>query len=168
MNPPVGWNLPGAASGAAPASADVAGLPPAMNLPAVEVQENAAQVHDANGPQENIRLAAGAPQAITAPRILTFSQYYSDQSRDPYHRNYQRIMTRFDPSQPAALPSATLYQQVVNIGSTVPQAYLFCDATLAGPRIYCVHLINRYVGALDGDITPWDNQSFGCLGEVVH
>jgi len=168
MNPPVGWNLPGAAPGAAPALAEIIGLPPAANLPAVEVQGNVAQVPDLNGPQENVRLGAGAPQALTAPRTLTFAQYYSDPSKDPYHRSYQRIMTRFDPSQPAALPSDMLYQQVVNIGSTVPQAYLFCAATLAGPRIYCIHLISRYVGALDGDTTPWDNQSFGCLGEVVH
>ncbi len=125
MNLHVGCNLPGDAPGAAPALAGLAGLPPAMNLPTVDVQENAAQVHNANGPQENARLAAGAPQAITAPRILTFAQYYSEQTKDPYHRNYQRIMTRFDPSQPAAIPSATLYQQVANIESNVPQAYLF-------------------------------------------
>jgi len=160
MNQHLGWDLPGNAPGAAPALAGLAGLPPAMDIPAVDIQENAAQVHNADGPQENARPAAVAPQAITAPWILTFTQYYSNQSKDPYHCNYQRIMTRFDPSQPAAIPSATLYQQVVSIGSNVPQAYLFCAATLAGPRIYCIHLLSRYIGALDGDTTPWDNQSF--------
>jgi hypothetical protein len=87
MNHLVGWNLPGTTPGAAPALADVAGIPPAVNLPAVEVQANAAQGPEANGPQENVRLAAGAPQAITAPRTLTFLQYYTLSSQLPAHHD---------------------------------------------------------------------------------
>jgi hypothetical protein len=102
-------------------------------------------------------------------RLTTFAQYYNEDTKDPYSRNYEHIMSRFDASLPDALPSARLFQQVVGLGSRVPQADSFCAVTPNGfPRVYCTHAPSQYIDALDGKITPWDNQSFGFLGEIVH
>jgi hypothetical protein len=49
-------------------------------------------------------------------------------------------------------------------------AYLCC-ATLypnGRPKVYVLHTLSRYPPtALDGTVTPWDNQLFGCLGDQV-
>jgi len=59
-------------------------------------------------------------------------------------------MSHFDASLPDAFPSARLFQQVVGLGSRVPQAYVFCAATLNGfPRVYGTHAPSQYIGALD-------------------
>jgi hypothetical protein len=60
-----------------------------------------------------------------------------------------------------------LFQQVVSIGESSPQAYLFCANTAAEPRIYCTHAPCRYISSLDGTPTPWDNKSFAFLGDLV-
>jgi len=74
-------------------------------------------------------------------------------------------MSHFDASLPDAFPSARLFQQVVGLGSRVPQAYVFCAATLNGfPQMYCTHAPSNTLAPW----TPWDNQSFGLLGEIVH
>jgi hypothetical protein len=78
-------------------------------------------------------------------------------------------MTRFDASIPNAPQGQTLYEQVVNRGGQTPQAYLCCAASWDGNmRIYCVHCPSKFLGALDGATTPWDDRSFGFLGEVMH
>jgi hypothetical protein len=48
-------------------------------------------------------------------------------------------MAHFDAAAPGAVTGATLFQQVVGQGSTLPQAYLYCANTINGPRIYCTH-----------------------------
>jgi len=101
------------------------------------------------------------------PRTLSFAQLYGDESKDPCHRVYTRIMNRFDAERPDALPSAVLYNQVVGLGGTTLQAYLICAHAAQGPRIYCLHTPGRYVEALDGTSTPWDNNSYAFLGEVI-
>jgi hypothetical protein len=100
-------------------------------------------------------------------QIRTFLQFYNDESKDPCHRRYERIMRRFDADRPDAPDSATLYQQVVNLGGSTPQAYLLCAETSQGPRIFCVHFPCKYVGALDGEATRWDDKSFAFLGDLV-
>jgi hypothetical protein len=100
-------------------------------------------------------------------RITTVTQLYNQDESDPYHRDYTRIMTRFNAALPNAVPSATLYQQVVSRGGQTPQAYLFCADTLEGPRVYCIHCPSKFLGALDGTETPWDDSSFGFLGDVI-
>jgi hypothetical protein len=62
----------------------------------------------------------------------------------------------------------TLLQQVLNASGSVPQAFLCCGTTANGPQIFCVHFPSRYVGAIDGTVSIWDNMSFVFLGEVVH
>jgi hypothetical protein len=55
----------------------------------------------------------------------------------------------------------------VGLGGTTLQAYLICAHSAQGPRIYCLHTPGRYVEALDGTSTPWDNKSYAFLGEVI-
>jgi hypothetical protein len=112
-------------------------------------------------------LAAGGVLPATNARLTTFRQFYSDATKDPCGGRYDRIMARFDASRVDALPSATLMSQVVGLGSATPQAYLLVASTSQGPRIYCAHLPSRFFGALDGTATPWDNQAFAFLGDVV-
>jgi hypothetical protein len=123
-------------------------------------------------PADAIRGGAGiAPPVVPiqadAARIMTFTQYYSDPMKDPYHGNYERVMARFNAEAPGAQPPDTLLQQVVSLGGNVPQAYLCCANTANGPKIYCSHLPCKYVTALDGKPTLWDEQSFAFLGDVV-
>jgi len=107
------------------------------------------------------------PIQADATRITTFTQYYSDPTKDPYHGNYERVMARFNAEAPGAQPPASLFQQVVSLGGNVPQAYLCCANTAQGPKIYCSHMPCKYVTALDGTPTLWDEQSFAFLGDVV-
>jgi hypothetical protein len=44
-----------------------------------------------------------------------FSQFYSEETKDPCGGRYDRIMARFDASRVDALPSATLMSQVVGL-----------------------------------------------------
>jgi hypothetical protein len=59
---------------------------------------------------------------IAALPIKNFAQFYSDESKDPCNRRYDRIMQRFDASHREAPGSAALYEQVVNLDGNVPQA----------------------------------------------
>jgi hypothetical protein len=74
-------------------------------------------------------------------------------------------MERFDPELNAT-SHVTLLDQAVASGP-VPQAYLCCIRRQNQVRVVCVHLPSRFVGALDGQVTPWDELHFACIGEVV-
>jgi hypothetical protein len=76
-------------------------------------------------------------------------------------------MKRFDANRQGAVPSATLYQQVVNSGGSVLQAYLCCSRVATGTRIFCLHLPTQFISSLDGASTPWDNKSFAFKGEAI-
>jgi len=126
------------------------------------------------GPGANVPLAAQlmpplpvAPALAPPVRVTSFAQLYGDASKDPCHRRYERVMTRFDAAQLNAPASAALLQQVVSLGENTLQAYLFCANTTVEPRIYCAHSPSRYVSSLEGIPTPWDNQSFAFLGDLV-
>jgi hypothetical protein len=53
------------------------------------------------------------------------------------------------------------------VGGEVPQAYLCCGVTNNVPKIYCLHMPARFVAALDGMTTEWDDLSFAFLGGIV-
>jgi hypothetical protein len=57
-------------------------------------------------------------------RHQDFSAFYRDETLDPCHRSYERIMERFDP-EVNATSHVTLLDQAVASGP-VPQAYLCC------------------------------------------
>jgi hypothetical protein len=105
--------------------------------------------------------------AAQGQRINNFLQLYNDERQDPCQRNYERVMRRFDASLPGAIASDLLFEQVVGVGGSTPQAYLFCTSTVAGPRIYCAHSPSKYVEAVDGTVSRWDGQSFAFIGDVV-
>ncbi len=102
-----------------------------------------------------------------APQVRTFAQFYSEAANNPSARNYARIMERFDPAHPDAPDSMILHQQVVNSGERTPQAYLCCIDPGTGPCIYCFHFPSKYINALDGTATQWDDRSFAFLGDLV-
>jgi len=117
--------------------------------------------------------AAGPPaapllRAVAAGRpVVTFSQLYSNEGEDPFQRNYERVMQRFDADRDDAVTSAALFQQVMGLGGNVLQAYLCCGQSPVGPKVFCLHLPTRFVSALDGTPAPWNDLSFTFLGEVV-
>jgi hypothetical protein len=76
-------------------------------------------------------------------------------------------MQRFDANRQGAIPSTTLYQQVVSSGGSVLQAYLCCSRVVTGTRIFCLHLPTQFISSLDGAPTPWDNKSFAFKGEAI-
>lgn len=95
----------------------------------------------------------------------TFSQLYSDQTLDPCHGQYAHIMHQFNPAHPKAIQGNLLMDQALGLG-TVPQAYLCCASSRCGTWVYCIHTPSRLTGALDGDITPWNNNLYAFLGEL--
>jgi hypothetical protein len=100
-------------------------------------------------------------QTTPALRYRSFAQYYSDADVD-----FDRILQRFDPDSPTVVQGPVLLDQVLNSG-LIPQAYLCVPATHRGPRVYCLHLLPRYPSSLDGQVTPWDNNLYAYLGDVV-
>ncbi len=105
--------------------------------------------------------------ALPGTQVCTFAQLYDDASKDPFKRNYERIMERFDPDRNDAVRSDVLFQQAVSLGGTTLRAYLCCGITLNVPKIYCVHMPTKFVAAMDGTATPWDDHSFAFLGDLV-
>jgi hypothetical protein len=100
-------------------------------------------------PAERIPRIAPAPELNVAARPpSTFSQLYSDKTKDPSYGRYQRLMARFDADAANAVLGATLLQQVVHLGGTVPQAYLCCGRRVAGPRIFCLHMPKAFIESL--------------------
>jgi hypothetical protein len=75
-------------------------------------------------------------------------------------------MHRFNPEINNTISYIILMEQAVGSGP-VPQAYLCCAQHQQQTTIYCLHLPSKYIGALDGQQTPWDNRVFVFLGEVT-
>ena len=112
--------------------------------------------------------ALGAiPPALQPRPHATFTQLYSDESKDPCNHIYDRLMAHFDAMHVNVGPSNTLCQQAVSCGGSILQAYLCGSHTVNGPRIYCDHIPSHFIGALDGSPMLWDDLSFAFLGEVV-
>jgi hypothetical protein len=116
----------------------------------------------------------GGPGGIPLQQALpeqqkarTFLQFYEDTTKDPCNGDYSRIMQRFDPESPTVIAAELLLEQALGSVGTQHQAYLCCSSTRRGPRIFCVHLPSRFVGALDGRTTPWDNNCYAFLGDVT-
>jgi hypothetical protein len=106
-------------------------------------------------------------QMPAAPKHRNFRQFYDDGTKDPCNGDYARIMSRFDPEVAPAVASEVLLEQAVGSRSDVHQAYLCCTATRRGPRIFCILLLSRFTSALDGRVTPWDNNLYAFLGDVT-
>jgi len=52
--------------------------------------------------------------------------------------------------------------------TSLPNTYLCCAAITPGrSRVYVVHKLSKYPRAFDGRESPWDNQVFGLLGDVM-
>jgi PAS domain-containing protein len=131
------------------------------NLPGLIPPPALAPIPGNAGPIPHYPVASGS-------RANSFSQVYADEALDPCSRNYQGVMTRFDANRPDAINSVDLFAQVIGLGDNQLQAYLICGISVGlGPRIYCLHLPTKFLPALDGRSSPWDNLSFAFLGEVV-
>jgi hypothetical protein len=61
------------------------------------------------------------------------------------------------------IPALRLMEQCVASAGSVPQAFL-CTRNF---RIYCVHNLSKFLPALNGTVTPWDDGIFGFLGELT-
>lgn len=116
-------------------------------------------------PQQN--LPQGNNNLTLEPRARTFLQFYQDTTKDPCQGDYGRIMQRFDPEHAASIAAEVLFEQAMGAGGTSHQAYFCCASTRRGPRVYTIHLPSRFVSALDGRTTPWDNSCYAFLGDVT-
>jgi hypothetical protein len=75
-------------------------------------------------------------------------------------------MDRLDPETNQAVTPLILLEQAVRVGP-VPQAYLCCALQQQQVRVYCVHLPSKYISTIDGQVTPWDGNSYAALGEIT-
>lgn len=133
-----------------------------MNPPAIPQQPGQAPPIIPQPPQ------GPAPGILTAQALPhnSFASYYSDETKDPFHVSYGAILHRFDVSGPEAIDAATLQQMALG-KSTVPNAYPCCASLNGTPRIYILHMPSKYIPALDGRVTLWDNKVFCFLGELL-
>jgi hypothetical protein len=81
------------------------------------------------------------------------ASFYRDESLDPCHGVYARIMDRFDPEVNRAISHDMLLEQAVRAGA-VPQPYLFCAVRQQQLHIYCLLLPSKFTRALDGQNPP--------------
>lgn len=150
----------------------MAHLPPAIvdqgRLPMLAAVQGIPPAPAAQGlAPHGIAAQAAAVQGIE--NCKTFSELFSNEERDPYSRQYARIMNRFATDQPNAVAAEELLRQVVDLGGNQLHAYLCCGDTngFNGPRIYCLHFPTRFLSALDGQRSMWDQANFAFLGEAV-
>jgi len=129
----------------------------------------AAQVPQERQARESSETPGSSAGTRVPSKYTTFNQLYTDDSRDPCSRRYERIMSRFSADIPNAVTANALFNQVINLGSAQLQAYLCCSEGIGGrgPRIYCVHTPTRYVASLDGTSSAWDDLCFAFLGDLV-
>ena len=112
--------------------------------------------------------AAVAPQVMPlAGKPRTFLELYQDGQRDPCQGRYTQIMARFNPEVQDPVAANTLWDQALGTPPHIPQAYCCCGLSRRGIRIHCLHMPSRFVGALDGRVTPWDGTAFAFLGDVI-
>jgi len=128
-------------------------LPPPgpANLPQLPAPDNI--------PQPGLATAPGA-------RHLTFASLYGDETLDPYRGDYSRVMDWLDPETNQAVTPLILLEQAVRAGP-VPQAYLCCALQQQQVRVYCVHIPSKYISTIDGQVTPWDGNSYAALGKIT-
>jgi len=101
-------------------------------------------------------------------RHVSYSTLYSDAERDPFRHSYGAILNRFDAMVEEPVAAETLLEMTLG-NPTVPLTFLCCSA-VHNPntyKIYLVHTLSKYVPALDGRATPWDNRYFCFLGDVL-
>ncbi len=67
---------------------------------------------------------------------------------------------------PDSLDADTLQQMALG-NPAAPNAYLCCISLNGSPRIHVVHTPSKYIPALDGRVTQWDNKLFCFLGELM-
>jgi hypothetical protein len=109
-----------------------------------------------------------APQVMPlAGKPRTFLELYQDGQRDPCQGRYAQIMARFNPEVQEPVAANTLWDQALGTPPHIPQAYFCCGLSRRGIRIHCLHMPSRFVGALDGRVTPWDGTAFAFLGDVI-
>jgi len=127
-------------------------------------------VQPGNAAQPDAQLIGGAmvgQQVVNQGQAATFQGLFSDPARDPCQGDYGRIMQRFAAEGAYITDGMALFWQATTATRPVLQAYLVCIATTRGPRIYCVHSPGMFTAALDGTVTPWDDQAYAFLGEPV-
>jgi hypothetical protein len=103
-----------------------------------------------------------APPPVIAPRYKSFAELFSDPDKDPCRGNYRQLMGRFAATN-AQVSAARLMDQCVGNVGIIPQAFL-CTRHY---KIYCIHNLSRFLPALDGSPSPWDDGIFGFVGDLT-
>jgi len=114
---------------------------------------------------------AGQPQAGVGPQAqaqghCSFTSLFQDEMQDPFRASWAQVLRYFDDAATDA--SAIMTAALGNVNAS--SAYLCCVTLYpkGSPKVYVLHTLSRYPPtALDGTVTPWDDQLFGCLGDQV-
>jgi hypothetical protein len=144
---------------------------PARNAPRVGVQPQipaqpaAAEPGAANPPALIMPALAGQGQG-TPVRHATFASFYAEGTCDTLRESAAAIFARIDPMSAAPIAAQELLDSVSG-DPTRPVAYLCCASLHGAPRLYVVHMLSKFLPAIDGQVSPWDNGIFVYLGDVI-
>ncbi len=117
----------------------------------------------------DLALAAGFPPGI--PQVMkhtSFTTLYHDGTKDPMQDRAAAIVARFDAMADPPQDADALLETAVG-NPSILSTYLCCAALNgnARPRVYVLHVLSKYLPAMDGVVTPWDNRIFSFLGDVL-
>jgi hypothetical protein len=109
---------------------------------------------------------AGAQPLLVPVRHRTFASFYADETKDPFRLRVPSVLRRFDAAGDEAQDADSLLQGVLG-NSAAPNAFLCCASLAGTPKVYVLHMPSKFVPALDGRTTAWDNRLFAFLGEMI-
>ena len=108
-------------------------------------------------------LAPPVPLNVGLAPPRTYAEYYAQEAAVQPVDTLAPYMALFQADAPMA---HQLLLDRVTGNVTTPQAYLAIYTTDT-PRVYCLHRPSRFVPAIMGPASPWDNASFAFLGDVT-
>jgi hypothetical protein len=151
-----------AAQGQEP-QAEVAPRP--QGVPQRSAQPAAVEPGAANALAPIMPALAGQGQG-TPVRHATFSSFYADGTCDPLRESAAAVFARIDPMSAAPIAAQELLDSISG-DPTRPSAYLCCASLHGASRVYVVHMLSKFLPAMDGQVSPWDNGIFAYLGDVI-
>ena len=117
--------------------------------------------------------AAGVPaQPVpTVAQTKTFTEFYNDASLDEFHGVYDTVMSVFASPGTATNTPAVIRDLVSSDPRNSSMGYVVLVVSPQQPAapglIYGMHTISKYATRLGHPATPWDNELFASLHDVV-
>jgi hypothetical protein len=119
-------------------------------------------------------LPGGLPPLAPIPTLAqnkTFTEYYNDATVDKFHGAYGPVMAIFNlPGAPGATP-ASIRELVSNNSRNSSMGYAVLAVPANPPNspglIYGKHTVSNYAARLGQPATPWDDNLFASIHDVV-